>query len=64
MTTEELVVKAVRSFKKQFKNCEIRSLYIAETSGEFKHYNNINVCISYVEEDGGEQKSTYVSVEK
>lgn len=62
MKLEALMIKAIRELKKVSKKAEIRIIYVAEGSGSHKNWKNACFCIEYVEEDGGEYKSTYISV--
>ena len=61
---EEMLVKAVRQFKREHKNAEFRTCYAAESSGYGfgKGYDYIMFHFEYVEEAGGEYKECYVSV--
>lgn len=62
MKLEALMIKAIREFKKAHANFEIRTIYVAYVSGCYKNWKEASFCIEYVEEDGGEYKSTYISV--
>ena len=62
MKLETLMTKAIRDLKKVSKKAEIRTIYVAEGSGSHKNWKNASFCIEYVEEDGGEYKSTYIRV--
>lgn len=58
------MIKAIREFKKQHSDAEVRVVYVAEASGSFKKIQSATFCIEYVTESGGEYFTTYVSVEK
>ncbi len=61
---EQLMIKAIREFKKQHSDAEIRVVYVTESNGGFKKIQSATFCIEYVTEPGGEYFTTYVSVEK
>ena len=61
---EQLIIKAIREFKKQHSDAEIRVVYVTESNGSFKKIQSATFCIEYVTEPGGEYFTTYVSVEK
>lgn len=61
---EQLIIKAIREFKKQHSDAEIRVVYVTESNGGFKKIQSATFCIEYVTEPGGEYFTTYVSVEK
>lgn len=60
---EQLIIKAIREFKKQHSDAEIRVVYVTESNGGFKKIQSATFCIEYVTEPGGEYFTTYVSVE-
>lgn len=62
MKLETLMIKAIRELKKVSAKAEIRSIYVAEGSGSHKNWKDAAFCIEYVEEDGGEYKSTYINI--
>lgn len=62
MKLEALMIKAIRELKKVSAKAEIRNIYVAEGSGSYKNWKEAAFCIEYVEADGGEYKSTYISV--
>lgn len=61
---EQLIIKAIREFKKQHSDAEIRVVYVTESNDGFKKIQSATFCIEYVTEPGGEYFTTYVSVEK
>ena len=61
---EQLIIKAIREFKKQHSDAEISVVYVTESIGGFKKIQSATFCIEYVTEPGGEYFTTYVSVEK
>ena len=61
---EQLIIKAIREFKKQHSDAEIRVVYVTESNGGFKKIQSATFCIEYVTEPGGEYFTTYESVEK
>lgn len=61
---EQLMVKAIREFKKRHSDAEVRVVYVAEASGSFKKMQSATFCIEYVTESGGEYFTTYISVKK
>ena len=62
MRLEAFMIKAIRELKKVSTKAEIRRIYIASFSGSYKNWKGATFCIEYVEEDGGEYKSTYINV--
>lgn len=60
---EQLMVKAIREFKKRHSDAEVRVVYVAEASGSFKKMQSATFCIEYVTEPGCDV-TTYVSVKK
>lgn len=62
MKLEALMIKAIRELKKVSTKAEIRNIYVAEGSGSYKNWKDAAFCIEYVEEEGGEYKSTYINV--
>ena len=61
---EELMVKAIRQFKREHKNCEIRSCCVYECSGWFGKMVDGLFHIEYVEEQGGDYKEIEYRVKK
>ena len=61
---EELMVKAIRKFKKEYKGSEIRTCAVWESSGHGKNTTYALFHIEYVEEPGAEYKSTEIAVSK
>ena len=61
---KNLMIKAIKEFSKQYKGCEIRHLYVADGTGTFMKWKKANFFVEYIDEDGGEYKSTYIRVEK
>lgn len=62
MKLEAMMIKAIRELKKVSKKAEIRTVYVAEGSGSHQNWTQASFCIEYVEESGGEYKTTYISV--
>ena len=62
LTMEEAMVKAIRKFKRENPTCAIRTCYAAEFSGWNDLIDYASFHIEYVEEEGGDYKSVYVSV--
>ena len=61
---EELMVKAIRLFKREHKQSEIRTCAVWESSGIGKNIDYALFHIEYVEEAGGEYKSIEIQVIK
>lgn len=61
---EQLMIKAIREFKKQYPDGEIRNIYPADGTGTYKNWKNANFYIEYVFEEGGKYIETYIRVEK
>ena len=61
---EELMVKAIRQFKRDHKNAEIRTCAVWECSGSHGKVIDALFHIEYVEESGGEYKSIEIQVSK
>ena len=61
---EELMVKAIRQFKREHKTCEIRSCVAWESSGWHGKTVDALFHIEYVEESCGEYKSLEIFVKK
>ena len=64
MKLELLMIKAIRELKKVSAKAEIRNIYVAEGSGSYNNWKDATFCIEYVEENGGEYKSTYINVKE
>lgn len=47
---EQLIIKAIREFKKQHSDAEIRVVYVTESNGGFKKIQSATFCIEYVTE--------------
>ncbi len=61
---EELMVKAIRQFKREHKNAEIRTCAVWESYGSHGKTIDALFHIEYVEESGGEYKSVEIQVNK
>lgn len=61
---ENLMIKAIRLFKKEHKNGEIRNCSAWESSGSHGKVTYAMFNIEYVEESGGEYKSVQYQVYK
>lgn len=61
---EELMVKAIRQFKREHKSAEIRTCAVWEWSGWYGKTTQALFHIGYVEESGGEYKSVEIKVSK
>ena len=61
---EELMVKAIRQFKREHKKAEIRTCAVWEFSGFYSKTIDALFHIEYVEESGGEYKSVEIQVSK
>lgn len=61
---EQLMIKAIREFKKQYPEGEIRSIYVADGRGMFKKWKCATFCIEYVLENVGKYVETYIYSEK
>lgn len=61
---EELMVKAIRQFKREHKKAEIRTCAVWESSGFYGKTIEALFHIEYVEESGGEYKSIEIKVSK
>ena len=61
---EELMVKAIRQFKREHKNAEIRTCVLYQCSGPFRNRVDALFHIKYVEEICGEYKSLEIKVSK
>ena len=64
MEMEELMVKAIRQFKREHKNAEIRTCAVWQSSGYHGKVIDALFHIEYVEESGGEYKSIEIQVSK
>ena len=62
MKLEALMIKAIRELKKVSKKAEIRTIYVAEGSGSYKNWKDASFYIEYVEESGGEYKTTHINI--
>ena len=60
---EELMVKAIRQFKREHRTCSIRTCAFMEGSGAANEWTAATVEIEYVEEDFGEYKTIDIRVE-
>lgn len=61
---ENLMIKAIRQFKKEHKNAEIRTCAVWECYGSHGETTQALFHIEYVEESGGEYKSVEIDVRK
>ena len=61
---EQLMIKAIREFKKQYPDGEIRTIYVAGANGAFKKIESATFCIEYVIESCGKYIETYTSVKR
>lgn len=62
MKLENLMIEAIKKFKKEHKNAEIRTIYVAEGTGDYKNWSEAAFCIDYVEMSCGQYHETYVRV--
>ena len=61
---EQLMIKAIREFKKLYPDGEIRNIYISDGSGTFKKWKCATFCIEYILEGVGKYVKTYIRAEK
>lgn len=61
---EQLMIKAIREFKTQYPEGEIRTIYVSEAYGAFKKMKSATFHIEYVTESCGKYIETYISVER
>jgi hypothetical protein len=61
---EEMMVKAIRQFKKEHRKAEIRTCAVWEFFGPINKIKYALFHIEYVEEHGGEYKSVEISIRK
>lgn len=62
MKLEAMMIKAIRQLKEVSAKAEIRSIYVAEGSGNYKNWKSASFCIDYVEKDCGEYKTAYITI--
>lgn len=60
---EELMVKAIRKFKKEHERAEIRGCYASDYSGSFGDVDSATFCVEYVMSFGGKYEE-YIFVSK
>lgn len=61
---EKLMIRAIRQFKKEHKNAEIRTCEFYWGCVRFGKTISATFHIEYVEVDGGEYKKVYIAVSK
>lgn len=61
---EQLMIKAIREFKKQYPNGEIRSIVVSSWAGGHQKVVEASFEIEYVTESGGKYYKAYIRVEK
>ena len=61
---EQLMIKAIREFKKQHPDGEIRSIVVSSWTGGYQKVVEASFEIEYVTEAGGNYYKAYIRVEK
>lgn len=61
---EQLMIKAIREFKKQYPDGEIRSVVVSSWMGGHQKVVKASFEIEYVTQAGGDYYKAYIRVEK
>ena len=64
ITMEEMMVKAIRQFRKEHKKAEIRTCAVWESYGRHNNIEYASFHIEYVDDYGGEYKSTDIQIRR